>query len=63
MFHALDMMRNMDKNTIKEKCNEVGINPSTYYRWLKGKYEPRAETVRKIYNALHSQKKTRQVLE
>ena len=29
----------------------------------KGKYEPRAETARKIYNALSSQKKERQVLE
>jgi|TARA_R100001530_G_scaffold131752_1_gene103616 predicted transcriptional regulator len=63
MLHAIDLIKGIEKNTIKEKCKDVGINPSTYYRWLKGKYEPRAETARKIYNALSSQKKERQILE
>ena len=63
MLHAIDLIKGIEKNTIKEKCKDVGINPRTYYRWLKGKYDPRAETARIIYNALSSQKKERQVLE
>ena len=63
MLHAIDIIKGLPRKTVREKCKDVGINPSTYYRWRKGKYEPRAETARKIFNALATQKKERQILE
>jgi transcriptional regulator with XRE-family HTH domain len=35
----------------------AGINHSTWWRWQRGKYQPRAESVERIKKALNAKKK------
>jgi transcriptional regulator with XRE-family HTH domain len=51
-FHILDEARQNKGISIREVCEELKINPSTWHRWMNNDVKPKLETIMKACNYL-----------